>query len=73
MALSGASRRKQTPSSQPGTYGTDFRVETSDTLTGAWIAETLGGTVTISGNSITYTFPSLLGTKKFARLRVTGP
>jgi hypothetical protein len=56
-----------------GTYGTDFRVETSDTLTGAWIAETLGGTVTITGNNITYTFPSLPGDKKFARLRVTGP
>jgi hypothetical protein len=57
----------------PGAYGTNFFVETSDTLTGSWTAETLGGTVTITGNDVTYTFPSPLGGKKFARLKVTGP
>ena len=56
-----------------GTYGTDFRIETSETLTGTWTPETEGGTVTMSGDNVTYTFPSPLGTKKFARLVVTGP
>ena len=54
-----------------GTYGTAFVVETSDSLTGTWVTEILGGSVTTTGNSVTYTFPSL-GAKKFARLRVTG-
>jgi autotransporter-associated beta strand protein len=54
-----------------GTYATDFWVETSSTLTGAWDTETLGVNVTITGNSVKYTFPA--GTKKFARLKVTGP
>ncbi|MFZ9935796.1 MAG: autotransporter-associated beta strand repeat-containing protein [Luteolibacter sp.] len=53
-----------------GNYGTDFVVETSDTLTGAWTSETLGVNVTISGNDVTYTFPSPPGTRKFARLKV---
>ncbi len=57
----------------PGIYGTDYRVETSDTLTGNWIPETLGGNVTISGGDVKYTYPTPLGTRKFARLRVTGP
>ena len=52
-------------------YGTDFVVETSETLTGTWVTETLGGSVTITGNDVKYTFPS--GTRKFARLKVTGP
>jgi autotransporter-associated beta strand protein len=56
-----------------GVYGTDFTVETSDTLTGTWTTESISGTVTISGNNVTYTFPTPLGTKKFARLKVTGP
>ena len=56
-----------------GVYGTDFRVETSDSLTGTWTAETEGVTVTLSGDNVTYTFPNPLGTRKFARLRVTGP
>jgi autotransporter-associated beta strand protein len=56
-----------------GEYGTDFTVETSDTLTGAWTVETLGGTVAVAGRNVTYTFPAPLGTKKFARLKVTGP
>jgi autotransporter-associated beta strand protein len=56
-----------------GVYGTDFTVETSDTLTGTWTPETIPGTVTITGNNVTYTFPTPLGTKKFARLKVTGP
>lgn len=58
----------------PGAYHTDFVVETSDTLIGAWTTElTPPSTVTISGNNVTYTFPNPLGTKKFARLKVTGP
>jgi len=56
-----------------GTYGTDFVVETSETLTGTWTAEASPGNVTITGNDVTYTFPSPLGSKKFARLKVTGP
>lgn len=59
-----------------GAYGIDFRVETSDTLTGAWspedVAPTLGAKVFISGNNVTYTFPTG-PVKKFARLKVTGP
>ena len=58
-----------------GSYGTGFVVETSETLTGTWTPETEvpGGTVTITGNEVKYTFPMPLGSKKFARLRVTGP
>lgn len=56
-----------------GVYGTDFVVETSETLTGTWTTESSPGTVTISGNNVTYTFPAPLGAKKFARLKVTGP
>jgi autotransporter-associated beta strand protein len=58
-------------SNYPGTYGTHFRVETSDTLTGTWTIETIGGNVTINGNNITYTFPAG-GTGRFVRLRVIG-
>jgi hypothetical protein len=54
-----------------GTYGTNFWIETSDTLTGTWTTETAGGNVIINGNSITYTFPA--GTRRFARLKVQGP
>ena len=56
-----------------GVYGTDFVVETSATLTGTWTAETLGGTVTLAGNDVKFTFPSPVTAKKFARLKVTGP
>ena len=58
-----------------GIYGTDYWVETSDTPTGSWtIAATdptpdTPGTVTITGNNVTYTFPT--GTKKFVRLKVS--
>lgn len=55
-----------------GTYGTDFIVETSTTLaTGSWSPETLGVTVSISGNDVTYTFPA--GPVRFARLKVIEP
>ena len=54
-----------------GTYGTNFSVETTDTLGGTWTTETLGGTVVIVGNTITYTFPASV--RRFARLKVTGP
>lgn len=56
-----------------GVYNTDFTVETSDTLTGTWTTESAPGNVTISGSNVTYTFPAPLGTKRFARLKVTGP
>jgi hypothetical protein len=56
-----------------GIYGIDYWVETSNTLTGIWTLETLGGNVTVSGNEVKYTYPTPLGTKKFTRLRVTGP
>jgi autotransporter-associated beta strand protein len=58
-----------------GTYGTDFVVQTSSTLSGIWTNEILspdpGFTVVITGNDVKYTFPA--GTKNFARLKVTGP
>jgi autotransporter-associated beta strand protein len=55
----------------PGIYGTNFWVETTDTLDGSWTAEPLGGNVSIAGNNITYTFPA--GAQRFARLKVSGP
>jgi len=57
-----------------GAYTTDFVVETSSSLIGAWATAPLGtgpGTVEISGNAVKYTFPA--GIKNFARLKVTGP
>jgi hypothetical protein len=48
-------------------------VETSTTLAGPWTAESSPGTVAITGNEVKYTFPSPLGSKNFARLKVTGP
>jgi fibronectin-binding autotransporter adhesin len=56
-----------------GVYNTDFVVETSDTLgAGSWTTEPSPGTVTVSGNNVTYTFPAGPAIK-FARLKVTGP
>lgn len=54
-----------------GIYGTNFWIETSDTLTGTWSLETEGGNVTITGDNITYTFPA--SARRFARLRVVEP
>lgn len=57
-----------------GIYSTDFVVETSTTLIGAWTPVALGAGadgVEITGDAVKYTFPS--GSKKFARLKVTGP
>ena len=63
--------------SYTGTYGTDFVVETSDSLTGTWSTEIVspnpGFTVTTSSTEVKFTFPSPLGTKNFVRLKVTGP
>lgn len=56
-----------------GTYATDFVVETSDTLSGAWVTETTGANVTDNSTEVKYTFPLPLSGKKFARLKVTGP
>ena len=58
--------------SYTGTYGTDFVIETSTTLAGAWTVEASGGNVTISGDNVTYVFPAGQP-KNFARLKVTGP
>lgn len=59
-----------------GTYGTDFVVETSATLSGVWTPQTAsptaGFTVTFpSATEVKFTFPA--GTTNFARLKVTGP
>jgi fibronectin-binding autotransporter adhesin len=54
-----------------GTYGTNFRVETSSTLQNPWTTESIGGNVTITGNQVKYTFPA--GTRNFARLVVITP
>ena len=63
-----------------GNYGpaADFVVQTSDTLTSWSPASTSGtpntpDTVYLNGSDVTYTFPSPLDAKKFARLVVTGP
>ena len=58
-----------------GTYGVGFVVETSATLDGPWVTEiadpNVGFTVSFpSANEVKYTFPSPLGTKNFARLKV---
>ena len=55
-----------------GSYTTDFTVQTSDTLSGTWTEESLGQTVTINNEDVTYTFP-VGPTRKFVRLLVTGP
>jgi fibronectin type 3 domain-containing protein len=54
-----------------GSFNADFFVETSDSLTGTWTNET--GNVTVIGNEVKFTFPTPLGSRKFARLRVAGP
>jgi autotransporter-associated beta strand protein len=54
-----------------GVYGTDFTVESNNTLGGTWTTETLGGNVTITGREVRYTFPP--GTKGFVRLKVSSP
>ena len=59
-----------------GIYGTDYVVETSDTLTGVWTLETSPGvTITDSSTEVKFTFPggAPYSGKNFARLRVTGP
>jgi hypothetical protein len=57
-----------------GTYGVDFLVETSESLTGAWTMEPLGPNVSLTGNQLKFTFPpSAAGGKKFARLKILSP
>jgi hypothetical protein len=58
-------------STYQGTYGIHYWVESTSTLSSSWIQEGLGENVTISGNNITYTFPSTI--KRFARLIVAEP
>ncbi len=58
--------------------GTDYVVETSETLVGAWTAEaadppTVGAKVSFpTPTTVKYTFPAG-PVKNFARLKVTGP
>jgi autotransporter-associated beta strand protein len=54
-----------------GTYGTDFVIESSETLSGLWTPEILGVNVTATGGSFTYTFPP--GNRRFVRLKVMLP
>jgi autotransporter-associated beta strand protein len=59
-----------------GAYGTDYRVETSATLAGAWTQVAPGtgadkADLTTVPGEVKYTFPA--GTKNFVRLKVTGP
>ncbi len=54
-----------------GTYGTHYHVETSTTLKDPWTIETVGVSVSDTPTSVTFTFP--VGTRNFARLKVTGP
>lgn len=61
--------------SYTGSYTTDFVVETSSTLAGPWATEPDPGP-TISfpmADQVKFTFPTPLGSKNFARLKVTGP
>jgi len=53
-----------------GSYGTDFVVEASATLDGVWANEALGGTVGITGDVVTYTFPAGSANRRFVRLKV---
>lgn len=59
-----------------GVYGTDYWVETSSTLAGAWTQVAAGtgadkADITTVPGEVKYTFPA--GTKNFVRLKVTGP
>lgn len=58
-----------------GVYATDFVVETSSTLSGVWVTETLGGNVIDSPTEVKYTFPGgpPYSGKNLARLKVAGP
>lgn len=56
-----------------GAYDTDFVVETSESLSGAWTPEILGANVIRAANAVIYTFPSPGPARKFVRLKVTGP
>ena len=53
-----------------GSYGTDFVVEASVTLDGVWSNQALGGTVGITGDVVTYTFPAASENRRFVRLKV---
>ena len=53
-----------------GSYATDFVVETSVTLDDVWQNEALGGTVVITEDEVTYTFPAAAGNQRFVRLKV---
>ncbi|MBL9130891.1 MAG: autotransporter-associated beta strand repeat-containing protein, partial [Verrucomicrobiaceae bacterium] len=55
----------------PGVYGINFWIESTDTLTGTWTTETVGGNVAVNGSNIIYTFPA--STRRFVRLKVVGP
>jgi fibronectin-binding autotransporter adhesin len=56
-----------------GSYGSGYVVETSATLTGPWTTElNPGPTISFpTANEVKFTFPTPLGAKNFARLKVT--
>ena len=53
-----------------GSYGTDFVVQSTTTLDGEWANQSLGSTVVISVDDVTYTFPATTGDRRFVRLKV---
>jgi VCBS repeat-containing protein len=57
----------------PGVYGSDYLIETTDTLTGTWTPETLGVNITLTGSNVIYTFPAASGNRRFVRLKVMAP
>lgn len=56
-----------------GAYGSNFVVETSDSLTGQWTSESLGNNVSITGNEVKFTFPASAANRRFARLKIIVP
>ena len=52
----------------PGTYGTNFVVQTSTSASGPWINQTAGSSLVLNGNSVRYIFPA--GAETFVRLVV---
>jgi autotransporter-associated beta strand protein len=56
-------------STYPGTYGTDFVVQTSSTsASGPWTSQTAGSNLVLNGNSVKYIFPA--GAQTYVRLVV---
>ena len=56
-----------------GTYGVNFVVETSSSLTGTWVPEVLESNVTFIDNELKFIFPFPPAEKAFARLKIIVP